>query len=68
MAEKIEAALGRKALVCIMALTPEQFVLAYDAASMKEDVNAKPVGTGAVTAARLLAEGKDSWESCAATP
>jgi hypothetical protein len=64
MVEKIEAAFGRGALVCIMALSPEQFVLAYDAASMKEGVETTPVGAGAVSAARQLGEGKVSWESC----
>jgi len=64
MAEKIEAAFGREALVCIIALSPEQFVLAYDAVSLKKDVEAKPVGAGAVLAARNLGEGKISWEKC----
>lgn len=64
MAEKIEAAFGREALVCVMALSPEQFVLAYDTASMKEDVEATPVGAGAVSAALQLSEGKVSWKHC----
>jgi hypothetical protein len=68
MAEKIETAFGREALVCIIALSPEQFVLAYDAASLKGDAEATPIGAGAVNASRLLAEGKVSWESCADTP
>ena len=67
MAEKIEAALGRKALVCIMALSPEQFVLAYDAASLREGVEATPLGAGAVNAARQLGEGRVSWKRCVDT-
>jgi hypothetical protein len=64
MAEKIEAAFGREALVCVIALSPEQFVLAYDAASLKEGVEARPVGAGAVLAARELGVTKVSWEGC----
>jgi len=64
MAQKIEAAFGREALVCIIALSPEQFVLAYDAASSKEGVEARPIGSGAVLAALELGVGKVSWEGC----
>jgi hypothetical protein len=64
MAEKIEAAFGRGALLCIMALSPEQFVLSYDAAVAKAGVEATPIGAGAVRAARKLGAGKISWEGC----
>ena len=64
MAEKIETALGREALVCIIALSPEQFVLAYDAVAGKDGVEATPIGAGAVQAARELAAGEDSWRGC----
>jgi hypothetical protein len=64
MAEKIEAAFGREALVCVIALSPEQFVLAYAAASLKEDLEASPIGAGAVLAARELGATKVSWEKC----
>jgi hypothetical protein len=50
--------------MAIMVLSPEQLVLAYDAASLKEGVEARPVGAGAVLAARELGAGKDSWEGC----
>lgn len=64
MAGKIEAAFGREALVCIIALTPEQFVLAYDAAASKPDTNAAPIGSGAVRGARELGAGKVSFQAC----
>lgn len=65
MAQKIETAFGREALVCIMALSPEQFVLAYDAAASKPGTDAAPIGIGAVRAARELSSGKVSWQrSC----
>lgn len=68
MAAKVEAAFGREALVCIMALSPEQFVLAYDAASSEEGMEATKIGSGAVHAARQLGQGKVSWESCTGPP
>jgi hypothetical protein len=64
MAKTIEAAFGREALVCIIALTPEQFVLAYDAASAKAVTDATPIGAGAVRAAQKLGAGKVSYQEC----
>jgi len=64
MAGAIETAYGREALVCIMALTPEQFVLAYNAIASQAGTNAAPIGPGAVLAARELGHGKVSWQSC----
>ena len=64
MAQKIELAFGRTALVCIMALTPEQFVLAYDAAGSVPGVDADPIGPGAVIAARNLGQGRKSYLDC----
>ncbi len=64
MAKTIEAAFGRATLVCVMALSPEQFVLAYDAATSKPGTDAAPIGPGAVRAARQLGEGKASFEDC----
>lgn len=66
MAEKIQAAFGRKALVCIIALTPEQFVLAYDAAASKAGTgtDAGAIGTGALRAAQQLGAGRISWRGC----
>lgn len=63
MAQTIEAAFGREALVCIMALTPEQFVLAYDAAAQKDE-EASPIGRGAVHAALALGAEKRSYSDC----
>jgi hypothetical protein len=64
MVQNIEAAFGREALVCIMALTPEQFVLAYADVASKPGMDAAPIGPGAVHAAQELGEGKVSYTSC----
>lgn len=64
MAEEIEAALGTEALVCIIALTPEQFVLAYHEVASNAVNDAAPIGEGAVFAARELAIGKPSHQQC----
>ena len=64
MAQRIELAFGRSALVCIMALTPEQFVLAYDAAGSVPGVDVDPIGPGAVIAARNLGQGRKSYLDC----
>lgn len=63
MAQKIEAAFGREALVCIMTLSPEQFVLAYNSAASMPGTDAAPIGIGAVRAAQELGSGKISWQS-----
>ncbi len=64
MAQKIEAAFGREALVCIIAQTPEQFVLAYDAAASKPGTDAAPIGPGAIRAAQELGVGEVSYQVC----
>lgn len=64
MAKEIEAAFGRDALVCVMALTPEQFVLAYDAAASHDSTEAAPIGAGAVRAAKKLGKRKTSYSTC----
>jgi hypothetical protein len=68
MARTIEAAFGREPLVCILSLSPEQFVLAYDAAldgAGDEDDHA--LGASTVEAARQLGEEKDSFANCLGT-
>lgn len=69
MAGDIETAWGRAALVCVMALPPEQFVLAHDAVAAAS--TAEPalfrLGAPAVEAARYLARrrgGQHGFASC----
>jgi hypothetical protein len=65
MARKIEAVFGRDRLVCMVSLSPEQFVLAYDAAVAqvsKEDDYV--VGAATLEAARRLGEKNISFRSC----
>jgi hypothetical protein len=65
MARKIEAVFGRERLVCIISLSPEQFVLAYDAAvEQAGEVGDYPVGASTLTAARRLGEKNTSFRTC----
>lgn len=64
MARKIEAAFGRESLVCVMALSPEQFVLAYDAAVQPAGGEGYPIGPSALSAARRLGKGNRSYTTC----
>ena len=65
MARKIEAVFGRDRLVCVISLSPEQFVLAYDAALEQADEDGDyPVGASTLTAARRLGEENKSFSSC----
>lgn len=65
MARKIEAVFGRDRLVCVISLSPEQFVLAYDAAleQMSEDGD-YAVGAATLAAARRLGKKNNSFRSC----
>ena len=65
MARKIEEVFGRDRLVCVIALSPEQFVLAYDAALEKVNEEADyAVGASTLAAARRLGEKNTSFRSC----
>ena len=65
MARKIESVFGRDKLVCVMSLSPEQFVLAYDAALGRAAGDGDyPVGASTLAAARRLGEKHRSFESC----
>lgn len=66
MAGDIEAAWGREALVCVMVLPAEQFVLAHDAATNGRD-GALRLGSEAVEAARQVGRRRaasERFESC----
>lgn len=64
MAAKIEARFGRDALVCVMALSPEQFVLAYDAALGAAADDEYPLGAATLAAARRLGAKNPSIGNC----
>jgi hypothetical protein len=65
MAGQIEAAFGREALVCIMAQSPEQFVLAYHAAhGVDDEPQGYPLGPATLEAARHLGRRNPSYERC----
>jgi hypothetical protein len=65
MARKIEAVFGRDRLVCMISLSPEQFVLAYDAAlEQVSDEGDYAVGASTLAAARRLGEKNSSFRSC----
>ena len=65
MARKIESAFGRKRLVCVMALSPEQFVLAYHAAmEQAPEGTDHAIGPVALAAARQLGEKNRSFRTC----
>jgi len=65
IARKIEAIFGRERLVCIISLSPEQFVLAYDAAfEQAGEVGDYPVGASTLAAARRLGEKNSSFRTC----
>ena len=65
MARKIEAVFGRERLVCIISLSPEQFVLAYDAAlEQAGEVGDYPVGASTLAAARRLGDENSSFRTC----
>lgn len=66
MARDIEAAWGAPALVCVMLLPAEQFVLAHDAATAGQ-AGALRLGPPAVAAARSLSQRRpraDRFETC----
>jgi hypothetical protein len=65
MARKIEAVFGRDRLVCVISLSPEQFVLAYDAALEQVDEEGDHVvGVSTLAAARRLGEKNNSYKNC----
>ena len=65
MARQIEDVFGREALVCIIAQSPEQFVLAYYAASGSDgQAQTYPIGPAALAAARKLAVDTEAFRSC----
>ncbi|HKJ18633.1 MAG TPA: DUF5700 domain-containing putative Zn-dependent protease [Xanthomonadales bacterium] len=65
IARGIEAEFGRQSLVCIMGLSPEQFVLAYHAAELQDEESGfYDIGPSVLKAARRLGENNDSYNSC----
>lgn len=65
MARVIEVEFGRESLVCIMALSPEQFVLAYHAAFEASDRSTGyPLGPSVLGAAQSLAKSGRTFENC----
>lgn len=65
MARKIEAVFGRDRLVCVISLSPEQFVLAYEAALEQAGEDGDyPVGASTLAAARRLGEKNSSFGNC----
>jgi hypothetical protein len=65
MARKIEAVFGRDRLVCVISLSPEQFVLAYDAALEQAGEDSDhPVGPSTLAAALRLGQKNPSFRNC----
>ena len=56
---------GRDPLLCVISLSPEQFVLAYDAAVVQvSEEDDYVVGASTLEAARRLGEKNISFRSC----
>jgi hypothetical protein len=65
MARKIETVFGRDRLVCVISQSPEQFVLAYDAALEQAGEDGDhPIGESTLAAAGRLGEKNSSFSDC----